>query len=359
MRRLNPVRVATEEIVELAERIGQTVALSVWGNHGPTVVRIEESSGAVHVNMRTGSVMSLLETATGRVFAAFLPAKMIETFIQGGAGRAGVGDDAAKQMSRKQMEAALAEVRQHGLARAVERPIPGVNASARRSSNTPGASPSPSLPLGLPGRLMPIGTARSRKAFLIQRRRFRIVSGSRRRPLKGGLTGEFAIAATLGLRGHITFGSGMITDASFYLAAVPAVTLMGLSKGGFAGVGMLGLPLMALAIPPIEAAAIILPILVVQDAFGVWVYRRTWDGPNLAVLVPGALIGIVAGYLLAARVSNAAVALVVGVISASFALRRLAAGKEAQARPSIRPSRLIGLICGALSGFTIMRYART
>jgi uncharacterized membrane protein YfcA len=146
----------------------------------------------------------------------------------------------------------------------------------------------------------------------------------------------------------------MITDASFYLAAVPAVTLMGLSKGGFAGVGMLGLPLMALAIHPIKAAAIILPILVVQDAFGVWVYRRTWDGPNLAVLVPGALIGIVAGYLLAARVSNAAVALVVGVISASFALRRLAAGKEAQARPSIRPSRLIGLFCGALSGFTSM-----
>lgn len=128
MRRLNPVRVATEAIVELADRIGQTVALSVWGNHGPTVVRIEESSGAVHVNMRTGSVMSLLGTATGRVFAAFLPSKMIETFIEGGAGRASVGDDAGKQMSRKQMEAALAEVRQHGLARAVERPIPGVNA---------------------------------------------------------------------------------------------------------------------------------------------------------------------------------------------------------------------------------------
>ena len=46
----------------------------------------------------------------------------------------------------------------------------------------------------------------------------------------------------------------MITHAGFYLAAIPAVTLMGLSKGGFAGIGMLGLPLMALAIPPVQAA---------------------------------------------------------------------------------------------------------
>ena len=67
MRRLNPVRVATEAIAELVMRINQTVSLSVWGNHGPTVVRIEEGTGAVHVNMRVGSIlMSLLGTATGR-----------------------------------------------------------------------------------------------------------------------------------------------------------------------------------------------------------------------------------------------------------------------------------------------------
>ena len=52
MRRLNPVRIGTEAIVELAADIGQTVALALWGNHGPTVVRIEEASAAVHVNMR-------------------------------------------------------------------------------------------------------------------------------------------------------------------------------------------------------------------------------------------------------------------------------------------------------------------
>lgn len=85
MRRLNPVRVATEAIAELVLRINQTAYLSVWGNHGPTVVRIEEGTGAVHVNMRVGSIMSLLGTATGRVFAAFLPPKMIENFIESGA----------------------------------------------------------------------------------------------------------------------------------------------------------------------------------------------------------------------------------------------------------------------------------
>jgi DNA-binding IclR family transcriptional regulator len=128
MRRLDPVRFATEAIVELVLRIDQTVSLSVWGNHGPTVVRIEEGAGAVHVNMRVGSVMSLLGTATGRVFAAFLPPKMIENFMESDVGRASVGDEAVRQMSRKQIEAAVAEVREKGLARAVERPIPGVNA---------------------------------------------------------------------------------------------------------------------------------------------------------------------------------------------------------------------------------------
>src|SRR5262249_53396106 len=114
MRRLNPVRFATEAIADLVLRIDKTVSLSVWGNHGPTVVRIEEGAGAVHVNMRVGSVMSLLGTATGRVFAAFLPPKMIQNFMESGLGRASVGDEAVRQMSRKQIDAAVAEVREKG-----------------------------------------------------------------------------------------------------------------------------------------------------------------------------------------------------------------------------------------------------
>lgn len=128
MRRLDPVRVATGLVAELVDRIGQTAALAVWGNHGPTVVRIEEGASAIHVNMRVGSVMSLLGTATGRVFAAFLPPKLIENFLDSGVGRASVGDDAAGCMTRAQIDAAVAEVREQELARAVGSPIPGVNA---------------------------------------------------------------------------------------------------------------------------------------------------------------------------------------------------------------------------------------
>jgi DNA-binding IclR family transcriptional regulator len=139
LRRLEPVRIATEPISELAHRIGQTVALAVWGNHGPTIIRLEEASGAVHVNMRIGSVMSLLGTATGRVFAAFLPPKMLETFMDADFGRASVGHESAKGMTHAQIAAAVAEVRQHGLARAVGRPIPGVNAFSAPVFNQSGS----------------------------------------------------------------------------------------------------------------------------------------------------------------------------------------------------------------------------
>jgi DNA-binding IclR family transcriptional regulator len=128
MRRLNPVRIGTEAIVELSAEIGHTVALALWGNYGPTVVRLEEASAAVHVNMRVGSVMSLLGTATGRVFAAFQPTKMIQTFLEAGPHEASVGNETARRMTRKQIDAALAEVREKGMARAVGHPIPGVNA---------------------------------------------------------------------------------------------------------------------------------------------------------------------------------------------------------------------------------------
>jgi uncharacterized protein len=60
----------------------------------------------------------------------------------------------------------------------------------------------------------------------------------------------------------------MIAQPSFYAAAVPAVILLGLAKGGFAGLGVLGMPLMALTIPPVQAAAITLPILIVRRSAG-------------------------------------------------------------------------------------------
>ena len=69
----------------------------------------------------------------------------------------------------------------------------------------------------------------------------------------------------------------VITDPLFYVVAIPAVMFLGLSKGGFSSVGMVATPMLALILPPLEAAAILLPIILIQDAISVWVYRRTWD----------------------------------------------------------------------------------
>ena len=137
------------------------------------------------------------------------------------------------------------------------------------------------------------------------------------------------------------------------LCAVIAVTLTGLGKGGLSGIGMLATPLLASVIPPISAAAIMLPVLIVQDVFSVWNYRRDYDMTNLLILVPSGVIGIAAGYLLAAHLSQAAVELALGIISIVFSLRSLI-GPAAMPKPGARPSTVFGWICGAMAGFTSM-----
>jgi uncharacterized membrane protein YfcA len=127
----------------------------------------------------------------------------------------------------------------------------------------------------------------------------------------------------------------------------------GLSKGGFAGLGLMSLPLMALVISPVQAAAIMLPILITQDVVTVWAYRHSWDGRNLAILLPGAMVGIGLGYLLASQVSDAAVALAVGVISIAFAMRRLVAERRGTPAPT-KAGVMSGLFWGAVCGFTSM-----
>ena len=96
----------------------------------------------------------------------------------------------------------------------------------------------------------------------------------------------------------------VITDPLFYALAVPAVVALGLSKGGFAGVGQMATPMLALIMPPLEAAAIMLPIMIVQDASAVWVYRKDWSGRILAIVIPGGIAGVAAGGLLGPRNSN-------------------------------------------------------
>ena len=137
--------------------------------------------------------------------------------------------------------------------------------------------------------------------------------------------------------------SGMITDPLFYAFAVPAVLALGLSKGGFAGVGLLATPLTSLYLPPLEAAALMLPILICQDAIAVWWYRHDWDAWNLKVMLPGALIGMCIGWFLAARVSDDAIRLMVGFIGVAFVAACLAAqGTDRAAEENRRERRVLG-----------------
>ena len=129
----------------------------------------------------------------------------------------------------------------------------------------------------------------------------------------------------------------MITDWYFYLFAVPAVILMGFSKGGFAGLSILSTPLLTLAVSPVRAAAIMLPILLVQDAVSIWAYRKTFDSKVLAYMMPGSCIGIFIGWLLANVVSDALVGMMVGVIAVAFVL--MAVGKILRGQPALATSR--------------------
>jgi uncharacterized protein len=141
----------------------------------------------------------------------------------------------------------------------------------------------------------------------------------------------------------------IVDDPLFYLLALPAIVALGLGKGGFAGVGMISTPLLALAVPPLQAAAILLPIILCQDAISVWAYRREWSAWNLKVLLPGSVVGVGVAWLFAAYVPNAYVEIAVGVTGVCFAFYTWFG--KVPARPS-RPSVPAGLFWGSLAGFT-------
>ena len=143
----------------------------------------------------------------------------------------------------------------------------------------------------------------------------------------------------------------MSGQTEFYLVAVPAVILLGLSKGGFTGLSTLAMPMLSLVISPIRAAAIVLPVLIVQDWVSVWAFRRDFSLRNLVILIPSAMIGVAAGWLLAARVSEDAVRLAVGIISIVFVAYMLARDRLGS-DPVDTPGVPGGLVWGSLAGFT-------
>ena len=144
----------------------------------------------------------------------------------------------------------------------------------------------------------------------------------------------------------------MPQDPKFYLFAIPAVLLIGLAKGGFSGLGALGMPLIALGMDPVRGAAILLPILIAQDVVGVAAFRKSWDGHVLAAMLPGAVLGVGLGWLFAASVSSAAVLAAVGAISILFGLYRLWAERGGRLIASSRSPAWVGGLFGIATGLT-------
>jgi len=137
LQQANPVHVATPLIAELAQEIGQTVAIAVWGARGATIVRIAESPSPVHVNMRHGTVFSLTSTASGRIFGAYLDAAVVKAQVEEERRREKTRGSASEEPGMppapatppwKAFEAQLEDVRRRGLSRSEGEIIPGINA---------------------------------------------------------------------------------------------------------------------------------------------------------------------------------------------------------------------------------------
>ena len=143
----------------------------------------------------------------------------------------------------------------------------------------------------------------------------------------------------------------MITDPSFYYVAVPAILLVGIAKAGFCGpLSMLGVPLLALVISPVQAAAIFLPILVLQDLVGLYAYRGKANWAAVRSILPFAIIGIGLGWLIADRVDEDVIRLLVGLTALIFVLDYL--WRQYANRPIRTRGVLSAAVWGSISGFT-------
>ncbi|HUH40305.1 MAG TPA: IclR family transcriptional regulator [Castellaniella sp.] len=128
LRRMDPVKEASAVIEDLAAQTGHSVAIVIWGNLGPTIVRMEEPIEPLHVNLRAGTVMALSNTATGRLFAAYMPRKVIDHFLLHERDRFIHGAERYEPMGLEHFESLLQETRSHGLSRTLGHPIPGIDA---------------------------------------------------------------------------------------------------------------------------------------------------------------------------------------------------------------------------------------
>jgi uncharacterized membrane protein YfcA len=140
-------------------------------------------------------------------------------------------------------------------------------------------------------------------------------------------------------------------DPLAFLAGVIAAALVGLAKGGLGSVGVMAVPVLSLVMSPVQAAGIMLPILVVSDGFSLWTWWKQWHIRTLQLMLPGAVVGVGIGWATAAFVSDDVVRLIVGVVAVGFVVRWATQGRAARA--VARPQRPVaGQFWGGLAGYT-------
>jgi uncharacterized membrane protein YfcA len=140
-------------------------------------------------------------------------------------------------------------------------------------------------------------------------------------------------------------------DYTFWAIAILAVFIVGLSKSGLVGsMGMVAVPMLALVMPARDATGMMLPVLLSMDAIAIWIYRKEANWHVLRIMLPGALVGTILGWLLWSVVTDAQVLLAVGIITVLFMLDALLPIRKRL--PDTPPSRGWGAFWGGAAGLT-------
>ena len=138
-------------------------------------------------------------------------------------------------------------------------------------------------------------------------------------------------------------------DSYFYLTAAIGVVLFGISKGGFAGpMAILAIPIMALSMSPVVAAAILLPVLLVMDVVALYIYWNKWDLKNIEIIIPPAIFGIAIGALTFKYSSDDSIRIIIGTIAILFILFSIIQKNDF----FIKPTKAKGIFWSSVGGYT-------
>lgn len=140
-------------------------------------------------------------------------------------------------------------------------------------------------------------------------------------------------------------------DPTFLAVAVLCVIIVGISKSGLGGgLGQLTVPILVIFVTPLEAVAILAPILCIIDVVNIWKFRHHVHKRNLFILVPSAAVGILIGGLTFKYVDDTWIRLLLGTLSVFFALSYFRPMKPVSSET--RGATIFGVICGTMAGFT-------